>query len=874
VAALGALSNNLDLLVTRQKLANDEFAKGTSLKDEYNIKNENFAAVLEKTGKSVKSLTSNAVLTDFLKNIVVGFKDLLDWGNKNASLLVNLTKLILVGAVAWGAYRAVILLSTFAMDAYAARIVLARTATIAFAGIQALLTGNTLRAQAAMRALNLTASANPFVAVATAVIALVTAIALFSKSTSEAQRVQEALNGVETEASKNRNDEIQKIKDLKGVIDSETTSRQQKLQAVAQLRNVMPAALKDLKDEEVLTNAGTIAINKYIKALEEKTLAEAAQSKIRKLQERNIEIENGAVNDTSVWQDVKAFATSGNINQLKDNRKKFGKQNAGEELEENTRQIKAIQEKYGAGMVKNLLDTNEVTTGGKSTGGLSDTKKQSQAESDAKKALKEFERLNAEYKKLGIDRLNDKLSQNEKEVAQEAQKYDALIEKEKAFLKMKGITPGQRAQTNSNIATLEADKEKAVSDLRVRQEEEMVEKIKNLRISLGHVHETEYQKEIDQLNKFYDEEEKKFAGNEKSLAILKSSRISDLSKAELSEKERLEKEKLAIEAQYETLSGGKNENKLAKINKKYDDEIEALKLKFRKQLQLTKEFTDAVDAINKNRDAEIKATAITRAQEKKDFEIEMAQLASDSAFNIMANNRQAETDAAIDAIERQRKAELDNKNLTEGQKQAINDKFDKRVKAEKEKAWKADRNAAIAQAVINGALAVTKVLAQTGTLAGFVIPAIVASTVAQIAVIASQKPPQFAQGGFSNSDPSGYVDKETLFARSATGRPFIAGEAGREWIAPNWMLQNPRTANIIGMLEAARQEKRTFAVGGYNGDAVTTAAPAYDFARLEGIVFGLAETVKIVDSKQVILSHNYLEEEQARRVQIRTSAGA
>ncbi|MBC8053730.1 MAG: phage tail tape measure protein [Sphingobacteriaceae bacterium] len=816
VAALGALSNNLDLLVTRQKLANDEFAKGTSLQNEYNIKNENFAAVLEKTGKTVKSLTSNAVLTDFLKNLVIGFKDLLDWGNKNAVVLVNFTKLLLVGAIAWGAYRAAILLSTFAMDAYAARIVLARAATISFAGIQALLTGNTLRAQAAMRALNLTTAANPFVAVATAVIALIAAVALFSKTTSEAQRVQSALNDIEAEASKNRNDEIQTIKELKSVLDSENTTREQKLKAMGRLREVMPAALQHLKDEEILTTQGTIAINKYIKALEEKTLAEAAQSKIRKLQERNIEIENGAVNDTSIWQDVKAFAVSGNIDQFKANQKTAGKGNALEEFEENQRQIKAIQEKYGSGMVNNLLTTDDVTTGGKSTGGLTPSNAKSKAESAANKALTEFEQLNEEYKKLGLQRLNDKLSQNEREVAQESQKYDKLIEKEKAFLKMKGNTPGQRNQTTANISSLEAEKEKAVSDLRLRQEADMADKIKDLRIGLANVHESELQRERVNINKFYDDIEKDYVGNETVLAQLKADRLSDLSNAELREKERLEREKLEIEDKYETLNGNKSENKLAKINKKYDDEIEALKRKFSKELQLTQSFQDAVASINKTRQQEIDNYTNTSAEDKKNFQVEMAQLAADTVFTIGANNRRAEADAAISELERQRSQELSNKNLTEKQKTAINEKFDKKLKAEKEKAWKAERNAAIAQAVINGALAVTKVLAQTGVLSPFVIPAIVAGTLAQITVIAAQKPPQFAKGGFSNSDPAGYVDKETYFAKSATGRPFVAGEAGREWIAPNWMLQNPRTANIIGMLEAARQEKRAFAMGGFN----------------------------------------------------------
>ncbi|MGY0037623.1 hypothetical protein [Pedobacter sp. NJ-S-72] len=71
---------------------------------------------------------------------------------------------------------------------------------------------------------------------------------------------------------------------------------------------------------------------------------------------------------------------------------------------------------------------------------------------------------------------------------------------------------------------------------------------------------------------------------------------------------------------------------------------------------------------------------------------------------------------------------------------------DKQVAAEKLKAWKANQKAQIVQAAMNGALAVTMVMAQTGILSPFAIPAIVTATLAQIAVIATQKPPQLSKG--------------------------------------------------------------------------------------------------------------------------------
>jgi hypothetical protein len=160
-------------------------------------------------------------------------------------------------------------------------------------------------------------------------------------------------------------------------------------------------------------------------------------------------------------------------------------------------------------------------------------------------------------------------------------------------------------------------------------------------------------------------------------------------------------------------------------------------------LDLEEQLLDAKIAL---RDKDVE-DAKQRAEEKKDFEIEMYQLASDTIFSIMNNNARANSDARLASIQEERAAELNNKELSEKQKKGINDKFDAQVRAEKKRAWAADQRAAAAQALINGALAITMVLRQTGVAAAFVIPTIIATTAAQLAVITAQKAPKFAKGG-------------------------------------------------------------------------------------------------------------------------------
>jgi hypothetical protein len=405
-------------------------------------------------------------------------------------------------------------------------------------------------------------------------------------------------------------------------------------------------------------------------------------------------------------------------------------------------------------------------------------------EAERKRALQEFTQLDKAYEKLELDRLDDQLSKNKKELEQEGRKYDELIDQEREFLKMKGATPEQKKATGEKITNLEANKKKAVNDLAARQEAEMNAKIKELREQLSQIKEHELQKEQNTINKFYDEQEKLFAGNEKKLADLKTARTKDLSDAEIREKERLEKEKQRIEAEYETLAGTKPEQKLAKIKKQYDDELIALKEKFSNELIASAEFEEAKAAIERNRQAatqnaekEIADKQKEKDKQGKDAALEAAQSVADAVFQIAANNRQRETDIKLNALDKEREKELSQMNLSEKQKAAINKKFDAQEKAIKLKAWEDEKKAAIGQALINGAIAVTKALPN--------IPLAIATGVAaaaQLAVIVAQKPPEFATG-----------------VRNFKGGPAIVGEAGTELIEENgklWLAEKATLANL------------------------------------------------------------------------------
>lgn len=70
ISVIGVLANNTELLANTQKLANEEFSKGTSLTNEFSVKNDNMAGNLEKIGKALRSYFVNSSLTSGLEKIV------------------------------------------------------------------------------------------------------------------------------------------------------------------------------------------------------------------------------------------------------------------------------------------------------------------------------------------------------------------------------------------------------------------------------------------------------------------------------------------------------------------------------------------------------------------------------------------------------------------------------------------------------------------------------------------------------------------------------------------------------------------------------------------------------------------------------------
>lgn len=69
-AVFAALSSNVDKLKDKQRLANTEFSKGTSILNEFNAKNDNLAGSWEKIGKAIGTWWTDSRVNSSLQNMV------------------------------------------------------------------------------------------------------------------------------------------------------------------------------------------------------------------------------------------------------------------------------------------------------------------------------------------------------------------------------------------------------------------------------------------------------------------------------------------------------------------------------------------------------------------------------------------------------------------------------------------------------------------------------------------------------------------------------------------------------------------------------------------------------------------------------------
>ncbi len=173
--------------------------------------------------------------------------------------------------------------------------------------------------------------------------------------------------------------------------------------------------------------------------------------------------------------------------------------------------------------------------------------------------------------------------------------------------------------------------------------------------------------------------------------------------------------------------------------------------------------------------------------EKAQEQLQMFQAFSDSIFTIIGNNAQNRSRREQKLLEERKEAGV----ITEEQ-------YEKQVEQVQRKAFERKKRLDIAQAIVNGALAMTQTAANVGFPLQFVFsPIVAAMTAAQIAVIASQK---FADGGLIEKFANGGMVVGKSHAQG--GEKFAVGGRVAELEGGEAVINKRSTAMFKGQLSA------------------------------------------------------------------------
>lgn len=175
----GALANNTDVLAKQLQIAAGAFQEGTSVTDEFRIKNETLAASLAKLQKEIMQTFITTGVADMVKEWVAQLRELLAWLRRNAEVFRVFGQVLLTVGTALAAYKATVLATTVATRAGMA-------ITTAWTTLQGLLTGQIRLATAAQQAFNTVTKLNPIGLVVAALAAALPLLNRYSAATKAA----------------------------------------------------------------------------------------------------------------------------------------------------------------------------------------------------------------------------------------------------------------------------------------------------------------------------------------------------------------------------------------------------------------------------------------------------------------------------------------------------------------------------------------------------------------------------------------------------------------------------------------------------------------------------------------------------------------
>lgn len=294
---LTVLADKLDDIKSAQNLANEAYAEGTSVLNEFETQNESVQAQLDKASK--KFLDLSIELGQKLYPAARYCISAASLGVRALSTLVDFVKdywrILIVLTAAIVTYTAVSkakLIADKAQMAWLNIMILREKAHLVLVGlktsalktmaiVQMALTREIKLTTAAQMLWNKVLLANPITAVIAVVAGLTAAIVTLSKKTRTAEQAQRDYNDAVTDANKQAAEEEASIMRLVSAIQSNTSAESDRKAALEELNGkLMSQHLGNITEEAVRTGQATRQIQSYIDMMKKKIVIDGLQKKL------------------------------------------------------------------------------------------------------------------------------------------------------------------------------------------------------------------------------------------------------------------------------------------------------------------------------------------------------------------------------------------------------------------------------------------------------------------------------------------------------------------------------------------------------------------------------------------------------------------
>ena len=266
-AVISALAGNVDMLIWEQEEAAKAFEEATSVTKEFDVQNNTVQAGLEKARKGFQEMAISLG-----QELMPVMRHFISTTSASMRVMLHLVKFI-------KEHKTAILSLAAAVATYYNR-----------------MTGNVVRANAAMKLLNATMMMNPWGLVAAAIVGAGVALAMYLKRQKETtkeltmqEQVQQRIAEVEKKAAEKYAEESAEIHMLNQMVHNNALSLDARRSALEKLQQLVPDYHAALTAEGKLINDNTDAIDGYLASLEKKIKMEAFEEELTEVMKKKIE---------------------------------------------------------------------------------------------------------------------------------------------------------------------------------------------------------------------------------------------------------------------------------------------------------------------------------------------------------------------------------------------------------------------------------------------------------------------------------------------------------------------------------------------------------------------------------------------------------